>query len=325
MEYTVLAYYCYTEIEAPEQEVKKHHLFLKDLDVKARVYIAKNGINAQMSFGKGDGQKYMDWLRSDPRFADILFKLDPHHEHVYPRVTVKKREQLVALDLMPDLANGGEHLTPQQWKKMLEEREEDTLLIDVRNSYESEIGHFDGALRPDLKTFREFPKFAEKLATEKEPEKTKVMMYCTGGIRCETYSALLKEKGFKEVYQLEGGVIHYGHEMGSEHWKGKLFVFDDRLSVPISEQEHELISYCHFCDAKTDSYYNCANMDCNELFLACLDCAEKKQGCCCETCESEPRRRPFVKRERPKPFRKWYHYGKNKELKEEDEPCSCFS
>ena len=324
MKYSVLAYYCYVVIENPEHEVKKHHLFLKDLDVKARVYIAKNGINAQMSFAQGDLKSYTDWLESDPRFRGILYKIDPHHEHVYPRVTVKKREQLVALDMMPDLNKGGKLLSPEEWKEMLDREDSDTLLIDVRNNYESEIGHFEGAERPNFKTFREFPAYAEKLTKRVDPKTTKVMMYCTGGIRCETFSALLKEKGFGEVYQLEGGVINYGHQMGNDRWKGKLFVFDDRLSVPISEDDHELISTCDFCEVKTDAYYNCANMDCNALFLACPTCAEKRQGCCSEACMEEPRRRPFVKRDRPKPFRKWYHYSNSKKKEEDVDSCSCF-
>jgi len=149
------------------------------------------------------------------------------------------------------------------------------------------------------------------------------MMYCTGGIRCETYSALLKEKGFDEVYQLEGGVIHYGQQMGNKRWRGKLFVFDDRLSAPISEDEHELISTCNFCEKKSDTYYNCANMDCNELYISCPDCAEKLLGCCCEDCLKSKRRRPFVKEDRPKPFRKWYNYSKSKERINYDECCSC--
>lgn len=326
MKYRVLAYYCYVTIENPEQEVKKHHHFLKSLDARARVYIAKNGINAQMSFAEEDLKAYTDWLTSDPRFKNIMFKIDPHPEHVYPRVTIKKREQLVALDLMPDIEKGGKHLSPLEWKEMLEKEDPDTLLIDVRNNYESEIGHFEGAEKPDLKTFRQFPEYVESLKNRVDPKKTKVMMYCTGGIRCETFSALLKEKGFDEVYQLEGGVINYGHQVGNDHWKGKLFVFDDRLSVPISNDEHELISHCHFCEVKTDAYYNCANMDCNALFLACPECAEKQQGCCSEQCMKEPRRRPFEKQDRPKPFRKWYHYSKTKAMEEsDDDSCSCFA
>lgn len=322
--YLILAFYCYTDLEDPHLEVKRHQEFLKSLDTRARVYISYNGINGQMSFSKNDAYVYLDWLKADPRYAALNVKLDPYYEHIYPRVTIKFRPQLVALDYSPDVSKGGQHVSPEQWAKMLEEKDDDTLVIDVRNDYESEIGHFEGAVRPKLKTFREFPAYAEALTQEKDPKKTKVMMYCTGGIRCETYSALLKEKGFEEVYQLNGGVINYGHKMGNKYWKGKLFVFDDRLSVPISEDEHELISHCHTCSAPSDAYYNCANMDCNELFLSCPECAEKFQGCCSTSCTHAKRIRPFEKMERPKPFRKWYNYSKSKEMIETNvQQCSC--
>ncbi len=317
MSHKIIAYYYYGVIENPKQEVKKHKKFLEELDARARIYIANNGINAQMSIASDDAKTYLDWLTSDPRFGEIMFKIDPYHEHVFPRLAVKAREQLVALDLMPDLKNGGEHVEPKRWKQMLDERDENTLVLDVRNDYESEIGFFEGAEKPPLKTFREFPAYAEKLKEKVDPEKTKVMMYCTGGIRCETFSALLKEKGFKNVFQLQGGVIHYGQQVGQENWRGKLFVFDDRLSVPISDEEPELISKCNFCETKTDVYHNCANMDCNELFLSCPHCAEKLKGCCSLACSESPKRRPFEKKERPKPFRKWYNYTTDKKV-----PCN---
>lgn len=321
--YSILVFYCYTEITDPQREVKRHQKFLKTLDVRCRIYIAKNGINAQMSLLSSDVDPYLNWLREDPRFEGAMFQIDPYHEHTFPRVAVKFREQLVALNAAADLKKRGTHVPPEEWKKMLENRDEKTLLIDVRNDYESEIGHFEGADRPPLKNFRDFPRYADDLAKANDPKKTKVMMYCTGGIRCETYSALLKEKGFEEVYQLQGGVINYGHKIGNEHWRGKLFVFDDRLSTPICEKEHDLISHCHFCKAMSDTYYNCANMDCNELFLCCLKCGEKMQGCCSRSCAEAPRRRPFVKEERPKPFRKWYHYSASKSKVVEEGECGC--
>jgi UPF0176 protein len=325
MRYRILSYYCYVSIENPDREVEKHYRFLSKLDARTRIYIAKNGINAQMSFAEEDLKTYTDWLTNDPHFKNIMFKVDPYPEHVHPRLTIKKREQLVALGLTPDLKKKGKHLSALEWKGLLDEGDPDRLLIDVRNNYESQIGHFQGAERPDLKTFRQFPEYAEKLKNRVNPRKTKVMLYCTGGIRCETFSALLKEKGFDEVYQLKGGVINYGHQVGNDYWKGKLFVFDDRLSVPISNDEHELISQCYFCEIKTDAYYNCANMNCNGLFLACPDCAEKQQGCCSKECMKNPRRRLFKKQDRPKPFRKWYHYSKTK-VKEQSNGnfCSCF-
>lgn len=305
----ILAFYHFVEIEDPHLEVKKHLDFLKGRDIRCRNYISHAGINAQMSATKEEAQNYMDWLKSDPRFSSVYIKIDPYHEHVFPRANVKFRKQLVALDAEPDLANGGEHLSPRQWKEKLEERDENTLLLDVRNDYEWKIGHFEGAELPTLETFRQFPEYVRRLKEERDPKKTKVMMYCTGGIRCELFSALMKEEGFEQVYQLNGGVIGYGHEEGSSHWQGRLFVFDDRLTVPISKgDEDNIISRCMCCDTPSDAYYNCANMDCNELFILCPPCAEKMMGCCSEDCMQSERLRPYDKAGRPKPFKKWYNY-----------------
>jgi len=304
--YYVLAFYLFTPIENPQEEVAKHHAFFKDKDVKCRIYFSTEGINAQMSAKKEDAESYMQWLRADPRFQEIDVKIHLHHEHVFPKTTVKARQQLVALDQQVKAHEGGEHVPPEQWRKMLEQRDEHTVLLDVRNDYEWEIGHFEGAELPTLEQFREFPAFAKALKQQHDPKQTKVMMYCTGGIRCELYSALLKKEGYEHVYQLQGGVIKYGLEEGSKYWKGKLFVFDDRLSVPLNENEPaEIISCCHHCQTATDVYYNCANMDCNELFLCCPSCAQEFLGCCCSECKSAPRLRTYQQSERPKPFRKW--------------------
>lgn len=307
----IVAFYHFVEIEDPHLEVKRHHEFMKGRDIRCRIYISHNGVNAQMSATREEAHHYMEWLKSDPRFSGAKFKIDPYHEQVFPRIAVKYRKQLVALDAEPDLAKGGEHLSPGEWKEKLEERDEDTLLLDVRNDYEWKVGHFEGAELPKLETFRQFPEYVKRLKEERDPKKTKVMMYCTGGIRCELFSALMKEEGFEQVYQLDGGVISYGHQVGKEHWQGKLFVFDDRLAVPISKEEPEIISSCSSCGTSSDAYYNCANMDCNELFILCSDCAEKMLGCCCEACKQSERRRPFDKNEKPKPFKKWYNYAAN--------------
>lgn len=304
--YRVLAYYYFTPVEDPHLEVMRHMEFINGKDIKCRVYLSHEGINGQMSASESDSKAYQEWLKSDPRFKDVTFKSHTHFEHVFPRATVKFRNQLVAIDEKVDIALTGEHVSPQQWKEMLEKRDEKTLLLDVRNDYEWEIGHFEGAELPELETFRKFPKYARDLKEKCDPKETKVMMYCTGGIRCELYSALLKKEGFEQVYQLDGGVINYGLQEGHDKWRGKLFVFDDRLAVPIDEKTEEIISHCSRCETKTDVYYNCANMDCNELFLSCSECAEKFQGCCCEDCKQAPRVRAFEKTERPKPFRRWY-------------------
>lgn len=304
----VLAYYYFIPIADPLHEVQKHQDFLKDKDIRCRVYISEEGINGQMSASAEASLAYQEWLHSDERFKNVLFKVHNHSEHVFPRATVKYRKQLVAIDEKVDMSLTGQHVSPERWKQMLEQRDENTLILDVRNDYEWEIGHFDGAELPSLETFREFPEYARELSKERDPKQTKVMMYCTGGIRCELYSALLKKEGFENVFQLDGGVINYGLKEGHDKWRGKLFVFDDRLAVSIDQKTEEVISQCRHCSEPSDVYYNCANMDCNELFLSCPTCAQKLKGCCCDECAEAPRLRPYEQNERPKPFRRSHYY-----------------
>ncbi len=304
MKYLVLAYYAFIKIENPQSELQKHRKFFKDRDVSGRIYFSEEGINGQMSGSKGDAEAYMEWLRQDPRFSQISFKIHEHFENIFPRMTLKVRKQLVALDVPVDMGQTGEHISPACWRQKMEEDDPDLLILDVRNSYESEIGTFDKAICPPLETFRDFPKYADQLREERDPKKTKVMMCCTGGIRCELYSALLKEKGFETVYQLDGGIINYGLKEGQKHWKGKLFVFDDRMAVSIDGKETEVISNCSHCKEASDTYYNCANMDCNNLFLACPSCIDYYQGCCCLDCKDAPRRRPYKREGGNKPFRR---------------------
>lgn len=305
--YLVLAYYHLDPIQHPEQEVLTHKRFFEGRDVTSRIYISEQGINGQMSASTTDAHAYMEWMKSRPEFPGIQFKLHTHHEHVFPRKTVKYRKQLVAVDAYVDLAKRGEHVSPQLWKEMME-TENNRVLLDVRNDYEWKIGHFEGAELPPCETFREFKAYADKLSTEVDTKKTPVMMYCTGGIRCELYSSILKEKGFERVYQLDGGVINYGLKQGNDHWLGKLFVFDDRLAVPLCDKETKVIGKCHHCGAADDHYYNCANMDCNALFLCCPECLKQFSGCCQEACQHAPRLRPYQHQNPHKPFRRWHHY-----------------
>jgi UPF0176 protein len=302
--YFVIAFYLFTPIADPHAEVAKHQAFFKERDIKSRIYISHDGINAQMSALEDHAIEYMEWMKLDDRFKDIDFKIHVHHEQVFPRATVKFRKQLVALDHNANPHKGGEHIAPAQWKEMLE-KEKNILLLDVRNDYEWKIGRFEGAVKPKLDMFRKFPEYARKLKEEYDLKNTKVMMYCTGGIRCELYSALMKDEGFENVYQLNGGVIRYGLEQGEDLWEGKLFVFDDRLAIPLKENSQaKPISECHFCKTPSDRYYNCASMDCNNLFLSCPECAEKMKGCCCTACQSGSRMRVFNKDAEPKPFKR---------------------
>ncbi|GAH02303.1 unnamed protein product, partial [marine sediment metagenome] len=256
----ILAYYKFTPLADPKAEVKTHKKFFKDRDIVGRIYISEQGINGQVSGSNEDAQAYMDWMLSRPEFSGLDFKPEGHHCNIFERMTVKYREQLAALDYeKSNFTKQATHLNPEEWKQVLDE--EEPIVLDVRNDYEWEVGHFKDAVSPPCKTFREFQDFANKLRENTDPNK-KILMYCTGGIRCEAFSPFMKDLGFKNIYQLKGGVIGYGQKVGSRHWDGKLFVFDDRMTIPISDEETKTIGQCHCCKGPTSDFFNCANMDC---------------------------------------------------------------
>ena len=303
MNYLVLAYYLFKDIKNPLEAVSQHKAFLKGRDVSSRIYISEQGINGQMSASRLDAIAYMEWLVNQEGFEEVTFKVHSSCENVFPHLTVKYRKQLVAIDREVDLSKRGEYLTPSEWRKALESNEK-LLLIVVRNDYETVVGHFKGALLPPCKTFREFNGYADVLSENFAPD-TRILMCCTGGIRCEVYSAVLKEKGFEDVSQLKGGIIQYGLDEGIAHWEGKLFVFDERLTIALDEQEESVtVGSCKHCSTLADIYYNCANMDCNDLFLCCKGCAKEHQGCCSDACKSASRLRLFNEESGPKPFRR---------------------
>lgn len=305
--YFVLAYYLFNPIDNPRKEVATQREFLSVRDATSRIYLSEEGINGQLSCARTHALEYIDWMHSRQEFKKIEFKVHEWHEQAFPRLTIKYRQKLVARNRPIDLKKQGEHISPARWKEMLE-NEPDAVLLDVRNQYEWQVGRFAKAELPPCETFRDFENYVEKLKERCNAKEKKVMMYCTGGIRCEVYSALLKEQGFEKVYQLQGGVIKYGLEEGGKHWLGKLFVFDDRLTVPISEEETPVVGTCHHCKAPIENYYNCANMDCNVLFLSCQECIERFKGCCQENCVKAPRLRPYHQQNPHKPFRRRYHY-----------------
>ena len=217
-----------------------------------------------------------------------------------------RHRSLVGFDPLSSLGETGTYLTPKQWKEVLEGGE-DILLIDARNDYESDIGHFKGALKPQESNFRDFVAWTQKLKTTVDPEKVKVLTYCTGGIRCEYYTPFLKKEGFKHVYHLKGGIIQYGLEYGNLHWDGRLFVFDDRLSISLAHtnQTDTIIGCCANCHTPCDVHVNCANMLCNRLVVSCASCREEYKGCCSSKCMGqEHTRRHLSSEERPKPFRR---------------------
>lgn len=285
VERTTLSFYQYAKIEDPWQF--RDHLFihLNDLGVLGRIYLAKEGINGQMSIPTNQLTNFRSFLETIPFLKNIRLNIAIEDDvRSFFKLTIKVRKKIVADGLNDesfDVTNKGVHLSAEGFNTLTEK--EETIVVDMRNHYESEVGHFENAICPDVETFREaLPKVVEMLKEEKSKP---IVMYCTGGIRCEKASAYLKHNGFEDVYQLDGGIIEYAREVEKKglpnKFKGKNFVFDERLGERISE---EIISQCHQCGGPCDVHTNCANDACHILFIQCQSCAEKYQACCSEQC-----------------------------------------
>ncbi len=305
--FPVLLYYSFNPIENPDSFVKDHKAFCKEHGLKGRIYVSEEGINGTVSGTREATELYKMELRSQPGFADIEFKEDEADRIPFAKLIVKLRPEIVSLKSpikLDPVTEGGRHLKPREWKQIMESGE-DYVMIDARNNYESKVGHFEGAVLPDLENFYDFPEWLDQAGI---PKDKKVLMYCTGGIRCEKFSVLMKKKGWSDVNQLHGGILNYAKETGGAHFRGKCFVFDDRLVVPVNPDDEEPIAECEITGNPADTYLNCANMECNRLFICSEEGARKMEGCCSEACKQHPYKRPFNPENAFAPFRKWYQY-----------------
>lgn len=281
-----LSFYQYAKIENPQQFRDDLFLAWSKLDALGRTYIANEGINAQMSVPAENFEAFRETLEVYDFMKGIRLNVAVEQDDLsFLKLTVKVRKKIVADGLNDDtfdVTNKGIHLRAKEFNELLEDP--DTIVVDFRNHYESEIGHFEGAITPDVDTFREsLPIINEKLQEHKETKN--LLMYCTGGIRCEKASAYFKHQGFKNVYQLEGGIIEYTRQVKEEGLKskfiGKNFVFDHRLGERITD---DIIANCHQCGKPCDTHVNCANEACHLLFIQCDECAEAMHGCCSDNC-----------------------------------------
>ena len=291
-EYYILLYYCYTQIDNPEEFRENHHQLCLDLDLRGRIIIAREGLNGTISGLKKDCDAYMKHVKSDKRFSNIEFKIDEHHQHAFQKLHVRYKPEIVHSDLkgVNPAVKTGKYVEPHELKKMMED--ENVVLVDMRSKYEHEIGRFKGAVTLDIENFRDMPDKVNEL----EPYKgKKVVTYCTGGIKCEKASAYLLEKGFEDVYQLHGGIIRYGLEQGGEDFEGKCYVFDNRVSIDVNKVNPRVISKCYVCDTHSDHMVNCANPVCNRHVPICESCMEKMEGCCSDECKSSPEKRVWNK------------------------------
>lgn len=280
-----VSFYRYVIIDNPQE--LRDHLFMQwnALGILGRIYIANEGINAQMSVPEEHFENFKRELYQDNRFKDIPFKIAVEDDgKSFYKLTIKVRHKIVADGLDDktfDVTNVGKHLTAREFNEAMENP--DAIIIDMRNHYESEVGKFEGAICPDADTFREeLPIVLDELKDKKDK---KILMYCTGGVRCEKASAYLKHHGFKDVNQLHGGIIDYVRQIKAEglssKFIGKNFVFDERVGERITE---DIIAECHQCGEPCDTHVNCANDDCHLLFIQCEKCAEKMNGCCTPQC-----------------------------------------
>ncbi|MDL5510205.1 rhodanese-related sulfurtransferase [Arenibacter sp. M-2] len=294
-----ISFYKYARIGNPS--IFRNHLFIhwNELDVLGRIYVAHEGINAQLSVPAVNFNAFKAHLDSITFLENVRLNIAIEQDNKsFLKLKVKVREKIVADGLNDDsfdVTNKGIHVDAVKFNELIEDS--DTILVDMRNHYESEIGHFKNAITPDVDTFRDSLDIIEKdLADYKEDKK--LVMYCTGGIRCEKASAYYKHKGFKNVYQLEGGIIEYTRQVNNlnleNKFLGKNFVFDHRRGERITD---DVIANCHQCGNPCDNHVNCANEACHLLFIQCDDCAEAMNHCCSLECK-EIHELPFEEQKR---------------------------
>ena len=281
-----LSFYKYHQIK--NTSLFRDHLYLmwERLDVLGRIYIASEGINAQLSVPSQNFKAFKTKLDSVEFLKEIRLNVAVEQDNFsFLKLKVKIRKNIVADGLSEnsfDLSNNGIHVNASEFNSLIDDP--NTLLVDMRNHYESEIGHFEGAILPDVDSFRESLPIIEK-KFEKHKKSKNIVMYCTGGIRCEKASAFLKHKGYEKVYQLNGGIIEYARQVDqhkiNNKFIGKNFVFDHRRSETVSEK---IIANCHQCGEKCDTHINCENEACHLLFIQCEKCAKEYNNCCSEEC-----------------------------------------
>ena len=282
-----LSFYQYAKIGNPE--LFRNHLFIKwnELQVLGRIYVANEGINAQLSLPANQFEAFKEFLDGIYFLENVRLNIAIEHDlKSFLKLKVKVRNKIVADGLNDetfDVRNKGIHVDAEAFNELIEDP--NTVLVDMRNHYESEIGHFKNAVTPDVDTFRDSLDIIEEQLKDHKEEK-KLVMYCTGGIRCEKASAYYKHKGFKNVFQLEGGIIEYARQVENKgldnKFIGKNFVFDHRRGERITD---DVIAQCHQCGTACDNHTNCENEACHLLFIQCEECAKTMDNCCSTECQ----------------------------------------
>lgn len=299
--YRLLSFYGYLPIEDPEAVRDAQYALCDEQGIVGRIYIAAEGINGTCAGTAEAVARYRKETEALLGVGAVDFKEEKVAYIPFADLRVRTRPYLVNLGEGNDVEpkeEGGKRLSPHEWKAYLESGQELTIL-DVRNDYEAKIGHFEGAKIPPYQYFHQFPQWVEELEI---PRDQPVLMYCTGGIRCEKFSGLLTRKGYTDVYQLDGGILRYAEQVGGEHFLGDVFVFDDRMSVDIGGGPTP--GRCAHCGDPTARMINCANVDCHTLHLSCDTCVRETRACCSSSCLGAPRVREFREEHLKHPWRR---------------------
>ena len=294
LKYQILLFYCYTKINNPEKFREKHHFFCIENNIRGRIIISSEGINGTVSGKIEDREKYMNNFKKNKLFKNLEFKIDNYNSNTFQKLHVRLKNEIVnsGIKNIDVTKETGKYIEPSEFKEILNNEPKDTIILDVRSNYEHEIGKFKNAITLDLENFRFFSDKIDEI--EKTIDKSKkVITYCTGGIKCEKASSFLIKKGFKNVYQLHGGIIKYGIEEGGENFHGKCYVFDNRIVKDINKINPTVISKCLVTGEKTDRMVNCANAECNKHFPLSEKGAEKFKGCCSKECMLSPKIRKY--------------------------------
>ncbi len=271
-EYPVILFYQYTPIAEPAVFAEEQRALCRSLRLKGRVLVAHEGINGTLAGLPDEIDRYVAAMKQDPRFAAMEYKWSEGTPQTFGKLIVKARKEIVSLSLAQDVdvaASRSSHLSPAEWKARLDRGGDDLAVIDVRNRYESDAGRFAGALTPAIEHFRDLPGVIGEW--EHLKEKT-VLMYCTGGIRCEKAAALLQREGFRDVRQLHGGILNYHEQIGRDHWMGDCFVFDKRMIIP---GEGAPAAQCAYTGRATNRFVNCLHDPCDRLYLLSPEAEEE--------------------------------------------------
>lgn len=288
--FKVLLFYKYVQVKNPDLIVNEHLDWCLQNDIKGRVFFANEGVNGTVSGLAENIEKYKSQLTSYLQFKDLWFKEDDADEHAFRKMHVRLKSEIVHGDLENvSLEHGGKRLSPEELLQLYNEGK-DFVIVDARNWYESKIGKFRNAITPPMKNFREWKKVVDE--DLKEYKNKTVVTYCTGGIRCEKASAYMVERGFNDVYQLDGGIVNFIKKFPDTYWEGGMFVFDERRVVnPNSKEELKHLAQCHFCGKPTSYYINCHNVDCDRIIISCHECKLANEYCCSDECRESINKR----------------------------------